>query len=106
MRATPLLLVVVAVASSRTARAQETPQHEHPSLVDRPHTVLNLEAGIIALPNAAVSAANRGGATPFGTVGSGDATLQTGIHILYRATGDWAIGAGALFAPRPTSDSN
>jgi hypothetical protein len=28
-----------------------------------------------------------------------------GIHILYRATGDWAVGAGALFAPRPTSDT-
>jgi hypothetical protein len=26
--------------------------------------------------------------------------------LLYRATRDWAIGAGALFAPRPTSDTN
>lgn len=68
--------------------------------------MLNLEAGIIALPNAAISPSNQGGATPLGTVGSGDATLETGVHILYRANGDWAIGAGALFAPRPTSDSN
>jgi hypothetical protein len=101
-----LAVAAVVLAFPRGASAQETPQHEHPSLLDRPHTVLNLEAGIIALPNAAVSSANQGGSTPFGTVGSGDATLQTGVHILYRATGDWAIGAGALFAPRPTSDSN
>jgi len=93
-------------APAQPQTPQPTPEHEHPSLLDRPHTVLNLEAGIIALPNAAISSANQGGATPFGTVGSGDATLQTGVHILYRATGDWAIGAGALFAPRPTSDSN
>jgi outer membrane protein W len=95
----------VAVASlvASPAAAQE---HEHPSLLDRPHTVLNLEAGIIALPNAAISQSNRGGATPLGTVGNGDATLQTGVHILYRANGDWAIGAGALFAPRPTADTN
>ncbi len=85
---------------------QEQHEHEHPSLLDRPHTVLDLEAGIIALPNAAISQANRGGATPLGTVGNGDATLQTGVHILYRANGDWAIGAGALFAPRPTADTN
>lgn len=84
---------------------QPSPEHEHPSLLDRPHTVLNLEAGIIALPNAAISASNRGGSTPIGTVGNGDATVQTGVHILYRATGDWAIGAGALFAPNPTSET-
>ncbi len=105
MRATPVLLVVAVVAVPRAAPAQETP-HEHPALVDRPHTVLNLEGGIIALPNAAISPSNRGGNTPLGTVGSGDATLQTGVHILYRATGDWAFGAGALFAPRPTNDTN
>jgi hypothetical protein len=98
--------LVAAIAIPKVAAAQETAQHEHQSLLDRPHTVLNLEAGILALPNAAISTSNQGGATPLGTVGSGDATLQTGLHILYRATGDWAIGAGALFAPRPTSDNN
>jgi hypothetical protein len=44
--------------------------------------------------------------TPVGPVGNGDATLQTGLHLIYRATREWAIGAGALFAPRPTSDPN
>ncbi len=99
----------VAPAPSATvgasAPASQPAEHEHPSLLDRPHTVLNLEAGIIALPNAAISPSNRGGSTPIGTVGNGDATMQTGVHILYRATGDWAIGAGALFAPLPTSET-
>ena len=98
-------VVVAASAVACPAAAQDTP-HEQASLLDRPHTVLNLEAGIVALPNAAISPSNRGGATPLGSVGSGDATMQTGVHILYRATGDWAIGAGVLFAPRPTTDSN
>jgi hypothetical protein len=79
--------------------------HDHPSLLDRPHTVAELEAGIIALPSAPISASNRGGATPLGAVGNGDATLQTGVHLLYRATREWAFGAGAMFAPFPTSDS-
>jgi hypothetical protein len=94
----------------RVARAQKVGQqaepHDHPSLLDRPHTVAEFEAGIIVLPSAPISEANQGGATPIGRVGSGDATVQTGLHLLYRATRDWAIGAGALFAPRPTSDTN
>ena len=65
-----------------------------------------LEAGIIALPSAPISAANRGGSTPLGTVGNGDATVQTGVHLLYRMTPEWAIGVGTIFAPRPTTDPN
>src|SRR5271166_186525 len=87
------------------ARADDVPQVATP-LLERPHTMAELEAGIIALPSAPVSAANRGGATPLGTVGNGDATVQAGVHILYRATPDWAIGAGTIFAPRPTTDPN
>jgi len=87
------------------ALAQEAPP-QHLTLVERPHTVAELEGGIIALPNAPISPANRGGATPLGPVGSGDATVETGVHLLYRANGEWAVGAGAVFAPRPTSDPN
>ena len=76
------------------------------SPLDRPHTVAVVEAGIIALPTAPISAAFQGGATPFGKVGKGDATILTGLHLLYRANRDWAIGATAMFAPRPTSDPN
>lgn len=74
-------------------------------IVDRPHTVAELEAGIIALPTAPISAGQSGGDTPFGTIGRGDATLQTGLHVLYRWERRFAVGAGVLFAPLPTSDA-
>jgi hypothetical protein len=103
------LLAFAALAAATTAVgpavADDAPRGIVP-LNDRPHTMAELEAGIIALPNAPVSAANRGGSTPIGTVGNGDATVQTGVHILYRATPEWAIGAGTIFAPRPTTDPN
>jgi hypothetical protein len=73
-------------------------------LIDRPHTVAELEAGIIALPTAPISQAQRGGNTPFGTFGRGDATVQTGLHVLYRWSPEFGAGAGLLFAPSPTSD--
>jgi len=103
MRATPLLLALAATLATHAAAAQETP-HDRASLFERPHTVAELEGGIIALPTAPISPSNRGGATPLGSVGNGDATVVTGLHLLYRATPEWAFGAAALFAPRPTSD--
>jgi hypothetical protein len=67
--------------------------------------VAELEAGIIALPNAPISPGQRGGdVAVLGKFGRGDATLQTGLHVLYRWNRDYAIGAGAIFAPSPTSD--
>jgi hypothetical protein len=101
--ALPSTTVVSLAAGS--AHAQETSMG-HLALVDRPHTVAEVEGGIITLPSAPISPANRGGATPLGTVGNGDATIETGVHLLYRANREWAIGAGALFAPRPTNDPN
>jgi hypothetical protein len=100
-------LAAVAVScafTAGTARADDTQQA--PSLLDRSHTVAEAEAGIIALPTAPISASNRGGSTPIGAVGNGDATIEIGAHILYRADRAWAIGAGATFAPNPTSDRN
>jgi hypothetical protein len=96
-------LSVLFVASA--ARAEDVNEM---NLIDRPHTIAELEAGVIALPTAPISKATRGGDTPLlkGVFGKGDATLQTGIHLLYRGGRDWALGAGALFAPSPTSDSN
>jgi hypothetical protein len=73
-------------------------------IIDRPHTVAELEAGIIALPSAPISAGQSGGDTPFGTIGHGDATMQTGLHVLYRWHRDFAGGAGVIFSPFPTSD--
>ena len=74
------------------------------ALINRPHTIAELEAGIIALPNAPISSGQAGGNAPLFQIGKGDATIQTGLHLLYRAGGDFAIGAGLSFAPRPTSD--
>lgn len=90
------------------ARAGEAPARSDAALariIDRPHTIAEVEAGFIALPTAPISAGQRGGDTPFvGKIGTGDATLLTGIHILYRWNRSFAVGAGAIFAPSPTSD--
>ncbi len=98
-----------AKSSNDAARAPE-PTAEATSaslsrIIDRPHTVAELEAGIIALPGAPISASQSGGATPFGTIGRGDATLSTGLHVLYRWSRDFAAGAGVLYSPLPTSDT-
>jgi hypothetical protein len=106
-RFAPVLTGVVGLAGvpllGAPARADDS---SHVALLDRPHTVAELEAGIIALPSAPISPSNRGGATPLGTVGTGDATLETGVHVLYRPSREWAIGAGAMFSPFPTTDPN
>jgi hypothetical protein len=70
----------------------------------RPHTVAEAEGGAIILPTAPVSPSQRGGNLPF-HIGKGDATIMTGLHLLFRGGPVWAIGAGALFAPHPTSDT-
>jgi hypothetical protein len=107
MRPAPALALVAAAAavasSSPRALADESTDQD---LLFRSHTVAEAEAGILVLPTAPISAANRGGSTPLGTVGNGDATMMVGVHVLYRATREWAIGAGATFAPLPTSDPN
>jgi opacity protein-like surface antigen len=114
-RASVLLGAVSLLLASRAAQAEEGAASAKPSfeatfekssLIDRPHTIAELEVGVISLPTAPISVANQGGATPLGPLGKGDATLQTGLHLLYRASRDFAIGAGAMFAPNPTSDSN
>jgi hypothetical protein len=71
----------------------------------RPHTTAEVEAGILALPNAPISSVSAGGNTPFGKLGKGDATVMVGFHLLYRPKPTFAIGAGALLGPRPTSDN-
>ncbi len=94
-----------ATPSLRTAKPSENVGNDALyRIIDRPHTVAELEAGIIALPSAPISARQGGGDTPIGRVGRGDATMQIGIHVLYRWSRSFEIGAGALFAPAPTSD--
>lgn len=88
-----------------TATYKRETTFDNSSLLDRPHTIASLELGVVALPTAPISQANRGGDTPLGSFGNGDATLQTGLHLLFRANRDFAFGAGAMFAPKPTSDT-
>ena len=99
-------------AEDRPSGARRPPSRPHKgvvpperalALINRPHTVAEFEAGIIALPNAPISNGQRGGSAPI-TIGKGDATIQTGLHLLYRARDDFAFGAGFLFAPAPTAD--
>lgn len=99
--ATALMLVLA--AWGRPARGDDV---GHTRVADRMHTIAILELGVLALPTAPISASRRGGDIPFlGTIGRGDATIQAGIHVLFRGGRSWAIGAGFLFAPRPTSDT-
>lgn len=91
------------LATSDFARADAPPPVD---VLAHPHTVAEFEAGALVLPTAPISAAQRGGnlLLPF-TIGKGDATITTGLHVLLRGGREWAIGAGALFAPHPTSDT-
>jgi hypothetical protein len=96
----------VAHADPALAHVDDQSTFERSSLLGRPHTVAELEAGVLALPNAPISPANEGGQTFLGKFGKGDATLETGVHFLYRGDRDWAVGASAYFAPFPTTDTN
>ena len=109
MRLPPILLSLAVLAVTTGAAADDDvppAKHDHPSLLDRPHTIAVLEAGIISLPSAPISQSSQGLSTPVGNIGSGDTTVQTGVHLLYRASPDWAFGAVAMFAPKPTNDPN
>jgi hypothetical protein len=107
-RLVPLVFVPLALSLASSARAEETSRSVnegmHPDfLLHRRHTIAEVEAGILALPNAPISG-RIGGDTPFGPIAKGDATLLTGLHLLYRGDELWAIGAGASFGPQPTAD--
>lgn len=96
------LTLVPALSSAANDGEQDRSTYE----IRRPHTIAEVEAGVIALPNAPISAGRRGGDTPLiGQIGNGDATLLVGMHLLYRGDPRWMIGAAALFGPSPTSDT-
>ena len=73
-------------------------------LISRPHTIAEVEAGLIALPGKPISQQQRGGDTPIGRVGRGDATMEVGAHVLYRFQQNYVIGAGVIFSPFGTTD--
>jgi hypothetical protein len=89
-----------------SARAADTGDSSSDWVARRKHTIAELELGFIALPTAPISPGQSGGNLPIGTIGHGDATASVGMHLLYRGGPDWAVGAGALFAPHPTADNS
>jgi hypothetical protein len=104
--ATQLPFVVALLLAPGLARAQTTAENLRvEERLSEPQTTAELEGGIIALPTAPISPSHQGGSTPFGALGKGDATIMTGLHLLFRGGKQWAIGAGALLGPRPTSDN-
>lgn len=103
------------LASGGVARADDPPpgtraSANYASLLDRPHTIAELVLGAIVLPTAPISPANRStNSIPLVPLNklftTGDATIETGMHILYRTGNEFAFGAGILFAPNPSSES-
>jgi hypothetical protein len=105
-----LACVATLVVATRPALADDNdpnkPSESWLNFIERRHTLAILESGIIVLPNAPVSQSQHGGDIPIvPPVGQGDATIQIGIHILYRPARDWAFGAHFFFDPRPTADT-
>jgi hypothetical protein len=111
----PCALAILLVAGP--AYAEPTPADKESEeiverVVARAYTTAELEGGIIALPTAPISPVSQGGSTPFGKLGKGDATVMTGVHLLFRCDARCpfggsalAFGVGALLGPRPTSDN-
>jgi hypothetical protein len=108
-RSVALLSGLALAGLAGTSRGDDDPRWTEAldrGLISRPHTVAELEAGAIVLPSAPISPAQRGGNLPAGLqIGKGDATIQVGGHVLFRATPSWAVGAAMLLAPNPTSDT-
>jgi len=75
-------------------------------IIDRPHTIAELEAGVIALPTAPITKGQVAGDGPCGlSVCRGDLTSQVGLHVLYRWNRSFAVGAGVIFSPLPSTDN-
>ncbi len=110
-RATAMAVVataaIVGTALPRDARAQERDQDRDRDRTSAQrayrHTLAELELGVIALPRASIS--NGQGVVTTSPI-SGDATIQAGLHLVFRANKAWAFGAGFLWGPRPLSESH
>ncbi len=104
--ATQLPAAARADDTTGTQSSQKQESESWLKYIQRRHALALLEAGIIVLPNAPVTQNTYGGNVPLvPALGKGDATIQLGIHILYRPLRDWAFGAFFFFDPRPTSDT-
>jgi len=95
--------VVAAVVLGALPARADAPSEVN--VLTQPHTVAEIELGAIALPTAPISVGQKGGNFPFIQIGKGDATIMTGLHLMFRGGQTWAFGAGALFAPHPTANT-
>ncbi len=115
---TRVAIVCITVLSASVARSDDktgqiTSDHDDTHegaeawlrYIARPHTIALLEAGIITLPFAPISPSQKGEIFSVPITPHGDATIQLGIHILYRPVRDWSFGANFLFDPQPSADS-
>jgi hypothetical protein len=100
------LLMMMLVAGTAAADEHEDTE-SWLRFIQRRHAVAVLEGGIIVLPNAPVSQSHPVQQdVPFLPAGQqADATIQLGIHVMYRPFRDWAFGANFFFDPKPTSDT-
>lgn len=116
MAVTRVAIACIALLATHAAFADDAPKKSDTDdsiseswlrYIERRHTIALVEAGIIVLPFAPISQSQKGGDLPIFNVpvGQGDATIQLGIHILYRPTRDWSFGANFLFDPQPTADT-
>jgi hypothetical protein len=108
LAAAGVLLIASVARADDTGATTDDHDDSWQHYIQRRHALAILEGGIIILPNAPVSASQKGGNIPIlsqNAINQGDATIQLGIHILYRPFRDWSFGANFFFDPRPTSDS-
>ncbi len=95
-----ILLVIGAATTSRSAHADDRDRSSKQRATH--HTLAELELGVIALPRAAIS---DGQAIKTTNPISGDATVQVGVHLVFRADEHWAFGAGFLWGPQFITES-
>jgi hypothetical protein len=104
-RLAALGLALLATGAARADEDKDETSRRFERLIERPHGIAVVHGGVLALPNAPISSSTSGGDVPvLGPIGSGDATITIGGTVLFRGGPSWSIGAGFMFAPKPTSD--
>jgi hypothetical protein len=92
--------LVAVFAWAPSARADETPATRsalHAATNDEPHTLAQLGVGLLSLPSASVCLTGI-------TCTKGDTAIEVNFWQMYRANRYFAVGAGASFALKPTTD--
>lgn len=91
----------VRVTGDADPTATSAPLRRMLPILGRPHTLAEVRAGFLALPQVPIAFGSR---EQSGAQGIGDATLMTGLNLLYRGGYQWTIGASARFSPIGSSN--